>query len=821
MLYLHLIFKDNIGGAPLEEIVILSAVRTPIGRYKGKLADVSAVELGAIAIKEAIKRAEIKADQVEQVFMGNVLQAGNGQNVARQSAVKAGVPYEIPATTINEVCGSGMKSIIFGMQQIQLGEAQVVVAGGTENMSQAPKVTSFDYATQEWQEPKSSMIYDGLTDAFSGKHMGLTAEKVASEYNITREMQDQYAYESQMKAAKSSKDGKFESEIVPVALADGSTLREDEGIRFDSTLEKISSLKPAFKEDGVVTAANASTLNDGAAAIVIASKAYAIEQGLAYLAVINDYSEVGIDPSIMGMAPVSAINKLLKRVNRTIDEIDTFQINEAFAAASVAVQKELKLSDQKINTYGGAIALGHPIGASGTRIVATLVSELIQEDKQRGVASLCIGGGLGLALMVTKAEDQETAKKKFYQMTRTERLAKLVKEKKLSAHEAARLESETVLPEKIANNLIENQISECSIPLGVAQNFVINGKKKLIPMATEEPSVIAAASNAGKIIAKAGGFQTRVINQDMVGQVVLRNIKDFETVKKTINENQGLLFAAAEKSYPSIYQRGGGLQSINVRTFEEGYLSLDLVVDTKDAMGANILNTMLEAVAQELRQLIPNVDILFSILSNYATESLIEARCEIPLKQLTPEVAELIAAASEYSKLDPYRAATHNKGIMNGIDAVVLATGNDTRAVAAACHAYAARNGRYEGLTDWSIKEDKLIGKLALPMKVGIVGGATKVLPKAQLSLKLLEVSSAAELGEMIVAVGLAQNLAAVRALVTDGIQKGHMAMQSRSLAITAGATENEIPQVSRLLRRSEQMNLATAEIIIKQLRQA
>lgn len=821
MLYLHLIFKDNIGGAPLEEIVILSAVRTPIGRYKGKLADVSAVELGAIAIKEAIKRAEIKADQVEQVFMGNVLQAGSGQNVARQSAVKAGVPYEIPATTINEVCGSGMKSIIFGMQQIQLGEAQVVVAGGTENMSQAPKVTSFDYATQEWQEPKSSMIYDGLTDAFSGKHMGLTAEKVASEYNITREMQDQYAYESQMKAAKSSKNGKFESEIVPVALADGSTLREDEGIRFDSTLEKISSLKPAFKEDGVVTAANASTLNDGAAAIVIASKAYAIEQGLAYLAVINDYSEVGIDPSIMGMAPVSAINKLLKRVNRTIDEIDTFQINEAFAAASVAVQKELKLSDQKINTYGGAIALGHPIGASGTRIVATLVSELIQEDKQRGVASLCIGGGLGLALMITKAEDQETAKKKFYQMSRTERLAKLVKEKKLSAHEAARLKSETVLPEKIANNLIENQISECSIPLGVAQNFVINGKKKLIPMATEEPSVIAAASNAGKIIAKAGGFQTRVINQDMVGQVVLRNIKDFETVKKTINENQGLLFAAAEKSYPSIYQRGGGLQSINVRTFEEGYLSLDLVVDTKDAMGANILNTMLEAVAQELRQLIPNVDILFSILSNYATESLIEARCEIPLKQLTPEVAEQIAAASEYSKLDPYRAATHNKGIMNGIDAVVLATGNDTRAVAAACHAYAARNGRYEGLTDWFIKEDKLIGKLALPMKVGIVGGATKVLPKAQLSLKLLEVSSAAELGEMIVAVGLAQNLAAVRALVTDGIQKGHMAMQSRSLAITAGATENEIPQVSRLLRRSEQMNLATAETIIKQLRQA
>lgn len=806
----------------MEEVVILSAVRTPIGRYKGKLATVSAVELGAIAVKEAIKRAEIEADQVDQVFMGNVLQAGNGQNVARQSAVKAGIPYEVPATTINEVCGSGMKSIIFGMQQILLNEASVVIAGGTENMSQAPKVTSFDYAAQEWHEPKSSMIYDGLTDAFSGKHMGLTAEKVAEDYHVTREMQDQYAYDSQMKAAKASKDGKFESEIVPIALSDGSTMWEDEGIRFDSTLEKISSLKPAFKENGVVTAANASTLNDGASAVVLAAKSYAIEHGLTYLAVINNYSEVGIDPSIMGMAPVSAINKLLKKANRTIDEIDTFQINEAFAAASVAVQKELKLSDQKINSYGGAIALGHPIGASGTRIVTTLISELIQEEKQRGVASLCIGGGLGLALLITKAEDQEIAKKnKFYQMTQAERLAKLVKDKKLSAKEAAQLATETVLPEKIANNLIENQISECSIPLGVAQNFVINGKKKLIPMATEEPSVIAAASNAGKIIAKAGGIQTRVINQGMVGQIVLRKVTDFDAVIKTINENKKSLFAAAEKSYPSIYQRGGGLQSIHARTFEEGYVSIDVVVDTKDAMGANILNTMLEAVAQELRQLIPMADILFSILSNYATESLIEARCEIPLTQLTPEVAEKIAAASEFSKLDPYRAATHNKGIMNGIDAVVLATGNDTRAVAAACHAYAARNGRYEGLTDWVIKEEKLVGQLTLPMKVGIVGGATKVLPKAQLSLKLLEVSTAAELGEMIVAVGLAQNLAAIRALVTDGIQKGHMAMQSRSLAITAGATEKEIAQVSRQLRRADQMNLATAETIIKQLRQA
>lgn len=821
MLYLRLIFNENIGGAPLEEVVILSAVRTPIGKYKGRLATVSAVDLGAIAVKKAVERAEVAPEQIEQVFIGNVLQAGNGQNVARQAAIKAGLSYEVPATTINEVCGSGLKSIILGMQQILLGEAQVVVAGGTENMSQAPKVTRFDYEQQAWQEPRSSMIYDGLTDAFSGKHMGLTAEKIANDYEITRQKQDRFAYDSQMKAAQASRDGKFESEIVPITLSDGSTVIADEGIRFETTLEKISGLPPAFKDGGTVTAANASTLNDGAAAIVLAAKSYAIEHGLAYLAVIDGYSEVGIDPSIMGMAPVSAINKLLAKTQQRMDEIDLFQINEAFAAASVAVQQELNIPAEKVNLYGGAIALGHPIGASGTRIVTTLISELYQENRERGIASLCIGGGLGLALMITKAEDQETAKKKFYQMTQTERLAKLVKEKNLTAKEAAQLATETVLPEKIANNLIENQISECSVPLGVAQNFVINGQPKLIPMATEEPSVIAAASNAGKIIAKAGGITTHVIQQEMIGQIVLREVTDFDGVIKTINEHETALFAAAEKSYPSIYQRGGGLRSIHTRTFEEGYVSIDLVVDTKDAMGANILNTMLEAVAQELRQLLPNVEILFSILSNYATEALIEAHCELPLTQISSEIAEKIVSASRFSKLDPYRAATHNKGIMNGIDAVVLATGNDTRAVAAACHAYAARNGRYEGLSDWSLLEGKLVGKLRLPIKVGTVGGATKVLPKAQLSLKLLGVTSAAELGEMIVAVGLAQNFAAIRALVTDGIQKGHMAMQSRSLAITAGATEKEIAQVSRQLRKADQMNLTTAETIIKQLRQA
>ncbi|MFC4771874.1 hydroxymethylglutaryl-CoA reductase, degradative [Enterococcus hermanniensis] len=805
----------------MEEVVILSAVRTPIGRYKGKLADVSAVELGAIVIEEALKRSELKAEQVEQVFMGNVLQAGNGQNVARQSAIKAGLSYEVPATTINEVCGSGMKSIIFAMQQILLGDAKVVIAGGTESMSQAPKFTRFDYTTQEWQEPKSSMIYDGLTDAFSGKHMGLTAEKVAVEYKVTREMQDQYAFDSQMKAAAARKNGKFDSEIVAVPLSDGSLFIEDEGIRADTTLEKISSLKPVFKEDGVVTAANASTLNDGASAVILASKSYAIEQGLDYLAIIEGYSEVGIDPSIMGVAPIFAINKLMAKTARSIEDIDLFQINEAFASASVAVLKELQLPAEKVNIYGGAIALGHPIGASGTRIVTTLLSELYQEDKQRGIASLCIGGGLGLALLLKKSESQEIIKKKFYQMTQSERLAKLVKEKHLSVKEAAQLINETTLPAGVATNLIENQISEYSIPLGLAQNFIINGKEKLIPMATEEPSVIAAASNAGKIVANSGGFKTTVINQEMIGQIVLRNVEDAENDRKVILANEKVLFKVAEESYPSIYRRGGGLRSITIRIFEKGYLSIDLAVETLDAMGANILNTILEAVAGEIENILPNSDVLFSILSNYATKSLVEARCEITLKSIGEKVAEKIVAASEFSKLDPYRATTHNKGIMNGIDAVVLATGNDTRAVGAAVHAYAARNGRYEGLTDWWIDGETLHGKLVVPMKVGIVGGATKVLPKAQTSLKLLAINSAAELSEVIVATGLAQNLAAVRALVTDGIQKGHMAMQSRSLAITAGARDEEIIRVSKELRNAKQMNLAEAEAIIKKIRQA
>ncbi|MGG5315615.1 hydroxymethylglutaryl-CoA reductase, degradative [Enterococcus sp. AZ072] len=804
----------------MKEIVILSAVRTPIGKYKGSLSATSAVDLGAAAIKEAIKRARVSEAAVGQVFLGNVLQAGNGQNVARQSAVKAGVPYEVPATTINEVCGSGIKAIILAMQQIQLGEAEVVVAGGTENMSQAPKLTKYDFIDNDWQEPFSSMIYDGLTDAFSGRHMGLTAEKVSEVYQVSRQDQDDFAYASQQKAGKARSNGDFEMEIVPVTLADGTVFSIDEGIREETTLEKIASLKAAFKEDGVVTAGNASTLNDGASALVLASKSYAEMNNLPYLATIEGYSEVGIDPNIMGVAPVSAIEKLLEKQNMTQEAIDLFEINEAFAAASVAVQKELQLSEEKLNIRGGGIALGHPIGASGARIVTTLLHELIQEDKVRGIASLCVGGGIGLALMIRKNDEAVAQKKKFYQLTRAERLAQLAAEEKITAEEAAQLSEDTVLPEKIANNLIENQISEVAIPLGLARNFVINGQVKDIPMATEEPSVIAAASNAAKIIGEFGGIEAHVLERAMVGQIVLQEVSDPHYFQQWLREKEARIFEVAQQVYPSIYQRGGGLKDIQFRSFpEQGYVSIDLIVDVKDAMGANILNTILEGVAQEIRNEIPGVNVLFSILSNYATHSLVEAVCRLPIASIGQEIAENLASAATYAKLDPYRAATHNKGIMNGVEAVVLATGNDTRAVSAAVHAYAARTGSYQGLTDWAIEDDQLIGRLVLPMAIGTVGGATKVLPKAQLNLKLLGADSAVTLSEIIAAVGLAQNFAALKALVSEGIQKGHMALQSRSLAITAGAQENEIPQVVQLLRQAPQMNLAAAEKILTQLR--
>ncbi|MGL4334972.1 MAG: hydroxymethylglutaryl-CoA reductase, degradative, partial [Lactococcus garvieae] len=382
---------------------------------------------------------------------------------------------------------------------------------------------------------------------------------------------------------------------------------------------------------------------------------------------------------------------------------------------------------------------------------------------------------------------------------------------------------ETVLDAALADNLIENQISEFELPMGLAQNFVINGKKFLVPMVTEEPSVIAAASNGAKI---AGNFQTVLSERLMRGQIVFYDVDQADHLMQTIEENQAGIFRAAKEAYPSIIKRGGGLRQVSSRAFEaEGFVSVDFKVDVKDAMGANIVNAILEGVANLFRTWFPEQKILFSILSNYATESLVKVSCEIPVERLSKgnngqEVAEKIQAASRFSKIDPYRAATHNKGIMNGINAVVLATGNDTRAVASGIHAYASKEGSYQGLAKWDVRDGLLLGSLELPLPVATVGGAVKVLPKAQAALELLEITEAKELAQVMAAVGLAQNLAALRALVSEGIQQGHMSLQVRALAMTVGAKDEEITILSEKLRREKVMNQAIAEKLLLEIRQ-
>ncbi|USI64837.1 hydroxymethylglutaryl-CoA reductase, degradative [Lactococcus petauri] len=409
-------------------------------------------------------------------------------------------------------------------------------------------------------------------------------------------------------------------------------------------------------------------------------------------------------------------------------------------------------------------------------------------------------------------------KKKFYQMSPAERLDFLDLKS-----ETRQILKETVLDAALADNLIENQISEFELPMGLAQNFVINGKKFLVPMVTEEPSVIAAASNGAKI---AGNFQTVLSERLMRGQIVFYDVDQADHLMQTIEENQAGIFRAAKEAYPSIIKRGGGLRQVSSRAFEaEGFVSVDFKVDVKDAMGANIVNAILEGVANLFRTWFPEQKILFSILSNYATESLVKVSCEIPVERLSKgnnrqEVAEKIQAASRFSKIDPYRAATHNKGIMNGINAVVLATGNDTRAVASGIHAYASKEGSYQGLAKWDVKDGLLLGSLELPLPVATVGGAVKVLPKAQAALELLEITEAKELAQVMAAVGLAQNLAALRALVSEGIQQGHMSLQVRALAMTVGAKDEEITILSEKLRREKVMNQAIAEKLLLEIRQ-
>ena len=393
----------------MGEIVIASACRTAIGTFGGTLKDVPAAELGAIVVKEAVKRAGIKPEMVDEVIFGNVLQAGLGQNVARQVTLKAGLPIETTAMTINIVCGSGLKSVALAANQILAGESEIVVCGGTENMSAAP----YAVPSARWGARMNNskmidvMVNDGLWDAFNQYHMGITAENVAEKYGITREMQDEFAVASQSKAEAAIKAGKFKDEIVPVVIhgKKGDTVFDtDEHPKFGTTLEKVAKLKPAFKRDGgTVTAANASGINDSAAALVVMSKEKADELGIKPLATIVSYATGGVDPSIMGVGPVPAVTKALTRANMTVDDLDLIEANEAFAAQSLAVAQDLKFDMSKVNVNGGAIALGHPIGASGARILVTLLYEMQKrEDAHTGLATLCIGGGQGQALIVKK-----------------------------------------------------------------------------------------------------------------------------------------------------------------------------------------------------------------------------------------------------------------------------------------------------------------------------------------------------------------------------------------------------------------------------------
>ena len=393
----------------MGEIVIASACRTAIGTFGGTLKDVPAAELGAIVVKEAVKRAGIKPEMVDEVIFGNVLQAGLGQNIARQVTLKAGLPIETTAMTINIVCGSGLKSVALAANQILAGESEIVVCGGTENMSAAP----YAIPSARWGARMNNskmidvMVNDGLWDAFNQYHMGITAENVAEKYGITREMQDEFAVASQSKAEAAIKAGKFKDEIVPVVIhgKKGDTVFDtDEHPKFGTTLEKVAKLQPAFKRDGgTVTAANASGINDSAAALVVMSKEKADELGIKPLATIVSYATGGVDPSIMGVGPVPAVTKAMARANMTVDDFDLIEANEAFAAQSLAVAQDLKFDMSKVNVNGGAIALGHPIGASGARILVTLLYEMQKrEDAHTGLATLCIGGGQGQALIVKK-----------------------------------------------------------------------------------------------------------------------------------------------------------------------------------------------------------------------------------------------------------------------------------------------------------------------------------------------------------------------------------------------------------------------------------
>ena len=387
-----------------NDIVIISATRTAIGKFGGQFSSISAVELGTAAAKSAIQKGNIDPTLIDTVIFGQVLQAGLGQNPARQVALNSGLSHTSTALTVNEVCGSGLKSILLAAQAIRLGDAKIVLAGGMENMSLAPHLLPNRFATKNGNCTMiDALFHDGLTDAFSNEAMGITAENLVEKYGFTRQQLDEFATQSQQKAYQAQQNGAFDKEITPIEIPNKKTkqmviIDKDESIRPETTVESLSALRPVFKTDGVVTAGNSSGINDGAAALILTTREVANTLNLPILATLTGYAEAGVDPSIMGIGPVPAIEKLIQRTHIPLDRVDLFELNEAFAAQSLAVIKDLKINPEKVNVHGGAIALGHPIGASGARIVVTLIHALQQRQLQTGIASLCVGGGMGVAL---------------------------------------------------------------------------------------------------------------------------------------------------------------------------------------------------------------------------------------------------------------------------------------------------------------------------------------------------------------------------------------------------------------------------------------
>jgi acetyl-CoA C-acetyltransferase len=390
----------------LNDVVITTALRTPIGTYKGSLKGLSADKLGTLAIKEAIYKSKLKTDDIEEVIMGHVLTSGAGQNPARQASIHAGIPVTTPAHIINQVCGSGLRSVVSGYQSIKLGESKIIVAGGQESMSRAPHAIFYREDKKLYEDKLvDTMINDGLTDSFNRYHMGVTAENVAEQYKISRDEQDMFALNSQEKAQKAIREDKFKNELIKLKIdtdEGGFIFKKDEHPRSNLSLEDLKKLKTIFKENGTVTAGNSSGINDGAAATILMSRKEAESRAIEPLAKIVSWASCGVEPSLMGLGPIPAVNMALKKAGWGIEDVDFFEINEAFASQCIAVIRDLKIPKEIVNVNGGAIALGHPIGASGTRILVTLIHEMIRRAKSKGCATLCIGGGMGIAICIER-----------------------------------------------------------------------------------------------------------------------------------------------------------------------------------------------------------------------------------------------------------------------------------------------------------------------------------------------------------------------------------------------------------------------------------